>query len=109
MGNMMVTSIRNGGRARILTKYDLISEANLAEFRNEFNALVNAGIVDVTVDFESIELVDSPAIGMLISVQNALRKQGGTLKLENVSGNIVQMLQIMRLDRRFLITGRNDA
>lgn len=59
---------------------------------------VEDGEKNVIVDCEKLEFISSLGIGMLMRIQSRLAKQGGTIKLANVSGMIATVIRTVRLD-----------
>ena len=63
--------------------------------------LLENGVVNITMDFSSVNVIDSTGIGFLIRVQNSLKEKNGVLSLKNVNDDIEKMIKIMRLDNHF--------
>ena len=80
-----------------------ITAANLNELRDDL-ILLTGDFKVITVDFGSVELIDSAGIGLLISTQNALTKLHHSLRITNVSEDIYSMFKTMRLDNHCDIT-----
>ncbi len=83
---------------------DLVA-AYLPAFRSKLTGMVAAGIRHLTLDLAGVSAIDSMAIGLLVSVHNSLRKGGGELKLIHVSKDILALLQAMRLNQHFSVSG----
>lgn len=58
---------------------------------------------NVVFDLDSTELIDSRGLGALIDVQDALRGQGGELKVATSSPTNRKILEITRLDQQLEI------
>lgn len=76
------------------------------EFRAELLALITDGIVNLTIDLGSVEMVDSVGLGVFIAAQNSLGEVDGKLTVCNVSDDICKLFKTMRLDQHFTVTGR---
>lgn len=79
---------------------DLVGGHNV-DFRRELKALLENHDLDVMVDFTLVEMIDSTGIGTLIAAQNRLKKKGRKLTVGNVSDDIFNMFEIMRLNKHF--------
>lgn len=55
------------------------------------------------------EYIDSAAIGWLLSCNKRFREQGGRLVLHSASPTVADTLQIMRMDRVFLLAENEGA
>lgn len=70
-------------------------------FRKKLLKHVENGIKELTIDFTTVEMVDSVGLGVLIATHNSLKNVGGRLKVTNVSENINKLFRTMRLDQHF--------
>ena len=55
------------------------------------------------VDFGNVRHLSSSALGTLISVNSAVQDRGGELRLAAISGAILEVFRITKLDRIFVI------
>jgi len=78
------------------------------KLREKILELAEQGTVHITLDIDDVELVDSTGIGVLVGMQNVLRKKDGMLKVINVSSDIMKMFKIMRLDKHIEFESKND-
>lgn len=103
----MLEISKDAPAATIKIDYDLLTETVLPKIRKALSDLISEGCINITLDFDEVELLDSPGIGLLISAKELLQKQNGTLTIINVSPNIFEMLKIMRLDKRLNLKKAN--
>jgi anti-anti-sigma factor len=76
--------------------------ASMAEdFRKDLLKLIEKGFVELTIDFSSVNMIDSVGLGVLIATHNSLKNKGGSLIIKNASRNIYTLLNTMRLDQHF--------
>ena len=61
---------------------------------------LDEGATDIVFDLAKTLTLDSTGIGFMIAVYNSLAKKGGTMRVINVSGDIMRLMQSMRLDQR---------
>lgn len=83
---------------------DLVA-ARVPAFRARLSGMVAAGTRYLTLDLARVQSVDSVGIGLLVSVHNSLCKAGGELKLIHVSQDILALLQAMRINQHFSVSG----
>lgn len=74
-------------------------------FQDEMQQHIESGYSKVIIDCHRLGYVSSIGIGALITVQNRLRRMGGTVKLAAILGPVMQILRLVRLDRVFDIYG----
>jgi serine/threonine-protein kinase RsbW len=86
-----------------------IVAARVPDFRARLSGMVAAGTRHLTLDLACVQSVDSVGIGLLVSVHNSLRKAGGELKLIHVSTEILTLLQAMRINQHFSVSGNRGA
>lgn len=87
---------------RIKPAGDVVAD-KVESLRAELSAAVATGADKITVDMESVSIIDSSGIGVLISAFNSLKKKNGNLEIVNLNENITKMFKIMRLDHHFKI------
>jgi len=61
---------------------------------------------EVTFDLAKTAMLDSSGIGLLIATLNTVSRWRGRLRVINTSGEILQLLQSMRLVTRLNVSGR---
>ena|SRR5882724_5153337 len=83
---------------------DLVA-AKLPALRSRLRAMVELGVLHLTIDLTTTGMVDSAGIGLLISAHNSLKKAGGELTVIHASPDILELLQSMRMHQHFTITG----
>lgn len=74
------------------------------DFRIRLERMVTLGIKDLTIDLKGVGMVDSVGLGLLIAAYNSINDKGGTMKIKNASGEIYNLLKVMRLDQHFEVT-----
>jgi len=67
------------------------------KFMSEIKALVAAGQVDVLLDMNKVSWVNSTGLGILVSGFHTLKKNGGQLKICEVSDRIDNILNVTQL------------
>ncbi|HEY7486565.1 MAG TPA: STAS domain-containing protein [Streptosporangiaceae bacterium] len=92
--------LKSGGTAvvEVAGEIDLRTGAML---RQGLFELTDQGFGRIVIDFASVRFCDAAGLGVLVSVQNRLRRQGGTLALARVRSAQRRLLDVAGLDRLF--------
>ena len=67
------------------------------KFQTEIKTLVAAGCVDVLLNLSKVSWVNSTGLGILVSAFHTLKKNGGQLKICEVSDRIDNILNVTQL------------
>ena len=86
---------------RLIGRFEL-EEGDLT-FRDHVDRLVAEGRVNIVLDFKEVTRIDSAGIGMLVSKYLTARRNGGTIKLLNLTRHSDHLIDITRLDSVFEI------
>jgi anti-anti-sigma factor len=82
---------------------DLVA-AKLPVLRSRLRAMVNLGILHLTMDLSGTKMVDSAGIGLLIAAHNSLKKAGGELTVIHASKDILELFRTMRINQHFSVS-----
>ena len=82
---------------------DLVA-AKLPILRSRMRALVNLGVLHLTLDLGGTKMVDSAGIGLLIAAHNSLKKVGGELTVIHASKDILDLFRTMRINQHFSVS-----
>jgi anti-anti-sigma factor len=75
------------------------------DFRSAYEPLViDSGIREVTVDFGSVDYLDSSALGMLLMLRDKMNGASKEVCLGNVKGSVKQVLDIANFGKLFKIS-----
>jgi anti-anti-sigma factor len=99
---------RENQRCRVLIHGDLTA-TSLDGLPSALKAELSRGANELAFDLGRTEMLDSTGIGMLIATHNSLARAGGKMSVQNVSPQIVQLLQTMRLATRLNVSGRANS
>ena len=72
-----------------------------SEISNMLYDLLDDGKKNIVIDLHDINLINSSGLGILINGLTAMRKNGGDLKLANLSNKIEGLLSITKLNQMF--------
>jgi anti-sigma B factor antagonist len=89
---------RNLGNVTIL---DLAGRITLGEgdvlLKDKLHSLLNQGRKDVLLNLARVQYVDSAGLGAIVSAYTTMTRDGGSLKLENVTKKLQDLLSITKL------------
>ncbi len=71
------------------------------EFSTEIKTLINEGHVDIVLDMEKVEYINSTGLGILISGYTTIKKNGGELRICGVRERVENLLNITHLKLLF--------
>ena len=71
------------------------------KLRNVVDETIQSEHVNVVVDMEEVNWMNSSGLGMLISALTSLRSSGGDMRLANLSERLKRPMQITKLDTVF--------
>ena len=84
-----------------VTVLDLVGKVTIGEgsvtLRNAIRRLLGEGKNKILLNLGSVGYIDSSGIGELVSSFTAVKKEGGTLKLLNLTQKIQDLLAITKL------------
>ena len=75
-----------------------------AEVRDLVRNLVSEGNKKILLNLRNVDYIDSSGLGELVSAFTSMRRQGGELKLLNLTKRVHALLQITKLYTVFDIT-----
>ncbi len=103
MSDYAVEHEQNKGVVRL--KGDLTA-ALVPDLQVELKALIDEGTDEFIFDLGCTAMLDSSGIGLLIATSNSLARKNGKIGVINVSDDIRQLLQSMRLTGRLNVSGQ---
>lgn len=77
-----------------------------ASLQTAVREAIGTDVTEVVADLRNTVMLDSSGIGFLIATSNSLSRRGGRIRVINVSADILQLLQGMRLTQRLNASGR---
>ncbi len=87
----------------IVPEYD-ITVSKKEDFQKILLDQIHTGVSEINIDLINVKLIDSTGIGILIAAYNQLKQKGGTINVINISGDIMKMFKILRLDQHFNVS-----
>ncbi|TWT44034.1 Anti-sigma-B factor antagonist [Phycisphaerae bacterium RAS1] len=87
----------------------ILEELSIQEIGEELNRLVEAEPrIKLLLNFKNVDHLSSAALGMLITLNNKVKDQSGTLKLSDINRQIYEVFKITRLNKVFTIHDTAD-
>jgi anti-sigma B factor antagonist len=84
-----------------VTVLDLKGRVTLGEgdelLKDKVNSLLNQGIKKIVLNLADVPYIDSAGLGEIVRTYTTVSKQGGTLKLLNLTKRITDLLSITKL------------
>jgi anti-sigma B factor antagonist len=87
----------------------LLGLGNRKAFKEEVLDQVERGSRAVRLDFAHCEYIDHAGCGMLVSLQKAIREQGGTFTLAGLNEDLTTLFEITKLDTLFTVLPLPDG
>src|SRR4051812_2361317 len=89
---------RTDGKVTVL---DLSGKVTLGEgdvlLKDKLHSLLNQGRKDVLLNLAQVSYVDSAGLGAIVSAYTTMTREGGSLKLANVTKKLQDLLSITKL------------
>ena len=85
----------------ILSLKGRLTVGEASAVREKVNAVIAAGSVNVLLNLQQVEYIDSTGLGALVICFTSLKKAGGALKLVNPNKRNVELLLLTKLHTIF--------
>ncbi|HXM98031.1 MAG TPA: STAS domain-containing protein [Candidatus Dormibacteraeota bacterium] len=95
--NMTTTTRQSGNVTIVDIKGRIVMGAESASLRDAIVDLLNKGHLQILFNLAGVDFIDSMGLGALVGASVSVRKQGGELKLLNVSNKVTDVMQITKL------------
>jgi anti-sigma B factor antagonist len=99
----MSLDIRESSRegVDILSLKGRLTVGEASSVREKINAVIAIGTVNVLLNLQNVEYIDSTGLGALVICFTSLKKAGGALKLVNPNKRNVELLLLTKLHTIF--------
>lgn len=77
--------------------------AVVPQAKADIRSLIADSEGDFTIDLEGVDMIDSKGLGLLIAACNSLSAEHRKLRIAHANPDIVELFEMMRLDRHFAI------
>lgn len=82
-------------QARILAVSGKIDAKTMGEFEDGIRAILDAGHVNVVIDFAEVPFISSAGLGILMSVIEEIRGAGGDLTMARVQPEVYRIFDML--------------
>jgi anti-anti-sigma factor len=89
------------GAVDVISGGDRISGEHVEELQALLESRLDRGQPQIVLDFQSIALVDSAGLEMLLDIQEMCQRMGGALKLANLGALCREVLKATGVGARF--------
>jgi len=89
------------GAVDVISGGDRISGEHVTELSNVLEARLDQGLPQIVLDLQSIAIIDSAGLELLLDFQEKCQRMGGALKLANVGALCREVLKATGVGARF--------
>ena len=94
---MEITKRNNGDIAILDLNGKLLTGNDVGYYRDVFETLIKGGETKVILNFENLSMMDSTGLGELTRSYTSAKKNGGMVKLTNLTTRIRDVLSVTKL------------
>ncbi len=98
---MKIKEKMQGNTAILTISGNMMGGPETTELHDKVKSLMADGIKKVVIDLSKVKWMNSSGLGVLMAVWGSLKKEGGNLKLANVSEKINSLFMITQLVQFF--------
>ncbi len=80
-----------------------ITAANADEFRQELLELVESGILNITINLNDVDIIDSKGLAVFIVCHKTLAPKGGSLTVISNNDEFCNLFHLMRFNEHFAV------
>ncbi len=96
---MFSTQIHNENGICTILISGSVSLKNAVQMKDTIIQQADQGNLNIVLEFSDTVYLDSSGIGAIFNAQKYLKDKGGSLKLKNVSKDVMTILKIANLDK----------
>jgi anti-sigma B factor antagonist len=89
------------GEETVLSIDGTLDAVTAPDLRNVVDQLVNERRKVVVLELESLRLIDSSGVGVIVSLFKRVRAYGGQVRIQNLRDQPRAIFRLLRLDRVF--------
>ena len=84
--------------------------SNAIEFKTEIiNELVSKGEINIALNFENMEYIDSSGLGVIVSLHKRCKLNGGRLAICSLNDTLLRLFKLTSLDKALNLYSDFDA
>jgi anti-sigma B factor antagonist len=104
-------AVRTQGAVTVVEFLDrrLIDAAQIERLGEHIHSLVKAATIPkLVLSFEKVEYLSSSALNILISLENAINKKGGQMRLACLDPELQKVFKLMKLNKVMVLCSTMD-
>ncbi|BAS58860.1 MULTISPECIES: STAS domain-containing protein [Leptolyngbya] len=94
---------------KVIQLSGILSHTQAKQFRQEIADLIEAGTVEVLIDFEQVTFMDSAGLGVLVSILKLVNGADGTVSLCSIRQEVKMLLDLADVAQFFEIFPNQEA
>jgi|SRR6056297_537999 len=84
--------------------------SNAIDFKNEVvNEFISKGELNIALDFENMEYIDSSGLGVIVSLHKRCKLNGGRLAICSLNETLLRLFKLTSLDKALNLYSDFDA
>jgi anti-sigma B factor antagonist len=84
--------------------------SNAIDFKNEIiNEFVSKGELNIALNFENMEYIDSSGLGVIVSLHKRCKLNGGRLAICSLNDTLMRLFKLTSLDKALNIYSNVDS
>lgn len=84
--------------------------SNAIDFKNEvINEFVSKGELNIALDFQNMEYIDSSGLGVIVSLHKRCKLNGGRLAICSLNDTLMRLFKLTSLDKALNIYSNVDS
>ena len=105
----LTLATRDLGGKTIVAVAGEIDISTAPRLRNKITELAAAGVYDIVIDLQDVQILDSTGLGVLVGGLKKVRAHDGSLQLICNQDRLLNIFRITGLVKVFVIHGSTDA
>ncbi len=94
---MKIVKRKNGDVSILDIKGKILFGEGVEDLRNEIQKMVDSGEKKVLMNFAEVPYLDSTGLGEVIRCYTSMKKNGGDIKIINLTNNVRDLLSVTKL------------
>ncbi len=82
---------------------------NADEFREALGKYVQEGNVNIVIDLENVDMIDSKGLAVFVVCHQAVSEKGGSLTVVTDNEDLRTLFHVLRLDQHFTVCSPQEA
>ena len=97
----MEHNISEKGAVTVLSLKGEVDVSVAPQLRTIFKTLIERGKINIIVDLQSVEFIDSSGLGIFVVAFKSAKAKGGNIKFSGATTEVLNVIKLTRLDKHF--------